>query len=142
MEENAQRMSTSRLVEDLPVLDRRQAAAHGIETVEITTAIGATRRFFLCPACGRRCVWLYRPDPAQPDRCRQCCGLRYRSQTLPKHARYIDRANRIRVALGGQPGYALPPKPTRMRQDTYLARLNQIAKLERSAYDTLRAARH
>ena len=48
--------------------------------------------------------------------CRKCARLIYPSQTMPRYRRDLEKAQKIRVGLGGRPGVgsAWGPKPPNM----------------------------
>lgn len=60
--------------------------------------------------------------------CRHCLGLAYSSQSEEPMHRQNRRANKIRMALGGEPGTAsLPPaKPKGMHWRTYWRKMDAI----------------
>lgn len=86
---------------------------------------GGARPFFVCPGvvngrhCGRRVVKLYLRG--RYFLCRHCNRLGYQSQLEHTCGRALQRANCIRVKLGGAPGMAspFPPKPKGMHWLTY-----------------------
>jgi hypothetical protein len=53
--------------------------------------------------------------------CRHCYNVAYSSQSEPRYDRMLRRANKLRMALGGEPGTAhwIAPKPKGMWQRTY-----------------------
>jgi hypothetical protein len=53
--------------------------------------------------------------------CRHCYKVAYTSQSEPRYDRMLRRANKLRTALGGEPGtaYFIAPKPKGMWQQTY-----------------------
>jgi hypothetical protein len=78
--------------------------------------LGGSRRWFLCPGCGRRCAILY------PVKCRVCLKLIYASE----HEGVLDRryraAFKLRERLGQSEGglaAPFPSKPKLMRWHTY-----------------------
>lgn len=85
---------------------------------------GGERAYFRCPGivngnhCRRRVVKLY--AGGEYFLCRHCYNLAYASQSDDRHDRLSRRANKIRIGLGGEPGfYALINKPKGMWQRTY-----------------------
>ena len=86
---------------------------------------GGQRPYFRCPGvihgrhCNRRVVKLYMGGTY--FLCRHCYNLAYTSQSEPAYDRALRRANKRRVALGGEPGtaYLIAPKPKGMWQRTY-----------------------
>ena len=82
---------------------------------------GGRRPWFLCPrrGCGRRVAILY------GDRdfaCRSCRGVGYSTQGVSPESRALDRAQRIRVRLGGSVDITqpLPERPKGMHFLTYM----------------------
>jgi hypothetical protein len=53
--------------------------------------------------------------------CRHCYNVAYASQSEPRYDRMLRRANKLRMALGGEPGtaYWIAPKPKGMWHRTY-----------------------
>ena len=80
--------------------------------------LGGQRRWFKCPGCGGRARVLY---GGERYRCRKCYGLVYDCQYSPWPDGIVNRAQRIRMQLGGEPGLAepFPPKPKGMHWKTY-----------------------
>jgi hypothetical protein len=71
-----------------------------------------------CP-CGRRVAILY--GAGVYFRCRHCYDLRYQTERETPPFRQLTKAQKIRERLGGQGNLreAFPPKPPKMRWDTY-----------------------
>lgn len=64
--------------------------------VSVTTlASGGLRRWWQCSTCGRRARFLYEAQGAAHYACRRCCGLEYRSASLPKTDRLRQRLARL-----------------------------------------------
>ncbi|WP_039017404.1 hypothetical protein [Halocynthiibacter namhaensis] len=86
---------------------------------------GNQRPYFLCPGivagqhCGRRVGKLY--SGGRYFLCRHCYNISYASQSEDRHNRMLRRANKLRTALGGEPGAAhwIAPKPKGMWERTY-----------------------
>ncbi|MGJ8610226.1 MAG: hypothetical protein ACSHWY_03975 [Octadecabacter sp.] len=86
---------------------------------------GGGRPYFLCSGvvngrhCGRRVGKLF--AGGRYFLCRHCYHIAYGSQSEPKYDRMLRRANKLRVALGGEAGTAhwIAPKPKGMRHRTY-----------------------
>jgi hypothetical protein len=98
------------------------------------------RAWFVC-ACGRRAAKLYlKPD--KPFACRVCCALGYESQAeSPEKRRQhqaIERAQRLRMTLGGEPNLFLPPppRPKRMRRAYYYQLLAALLEVEERVFAT------
>lgn len=93
---------------------------------------GGRRPWFLCPVegCGKRVAKLYLGQRGYI--CRHCVGLKYRSQSEPAAERRISRANRIRLRLGGKPGFFRPPpaRPRGMWHRTYDRCIEELRALE------------
>lgn len=51
-----------------------------LELSRVANHYGGDRAYFLCPGCGRRVRFLYRPQGGGPFRCRHCWSLNYPSQ--------------------------------------------------------------
>lgn len=86
---------------------------------------GGRRPYFVCPgivngvACGRQVVKLY--CAGRYYRCRGCYRLTYASRSEDSCDRALRRANKIRMRLGGEPGYEamIPRRPKGMWRSTY-----------------------
>lgn len=86
---------------------------------------GNKRPYFICPgvvngrACGRRVGKLF--SGGRYFLCRHCYNVAYASQSEARYDRMLRRANKIRMALGGEPGTAhwIANKPKGMWQRTY-----------------------
>jgi hypothetical protein len=74
-------------------LDGEQAPGLGLVGLAFTRQRRGERTWFLCPECGRRAGWLYRPAPGDPWRCRVCWGLTYLS------VRHAHQRESIRFGL-------------------------------------------
>lgn len=93
----------------------RPATTHREQLVSLTWThqrLGGMRAWFVC-ACGRRAAKLYL-KPGKPFACRACCALGYESQAESPEKRRkhqaIERAQRLRRALGGSPNlFEAPP---------------------------------
>lgn len=98
--------------------DWEQEIAEGIQVEWTPCQYGGQRPWFLCPECSRRCGKLY---GGRLFRCRLCVNLVYESTRQPEWERLLDRAQDIRVRLGGSASTAapFPPKPKHMRWRTY-----------------------
>jgi hypothetical protein len=70
---------------------------------------GGRRPFFHCPSCGKRCLNLY---CNKQFKCRVCHGLSYPSQRHRGPERARQRANRVRMSMGGKLGCGeIPERP-------------------------------
>jgi len=99
-----------------------------MQTVMLTCppcTYGGTRPYFRCPGvvngrqCQRRVAKLF--AGGRYFLCRHCYSLAYASQSEDRHDRLLRRANKRRVALGGEPGtaYGIASRPKGMWQSTY-----------------------
>jgi hypothetical protein len=86
---------------------------------------GGQRPYFRCPGvvngqhCGRRVGKLF--SGGRYFLCRHCYSIAYGSQSEDRHDRMLRRANKLRMALGGEPGTAhfIAWKPKGMWHRTY-----------------------
>ena len=86
-----------------------------------TPRYGGQRYWWLCPACGRRCAYLY---GGKIFACRRCHNLTYASAQSgdPRQERVERRLKAIHRRLGGDGGIfdQLPEKPPHMHLSTYM----------------------
>ncbi len=90
-----------------------------VDLVYTDQHLGGCRRWFACPACGRRCLLLY--QRVERLACRKCQDLSYASQRESWEDRLRRRARTIRLRLGGSANL-LEPFPARrkgMHRETY-----------------------
>lgn len=98
------------------------------QTVMLTKAdchCGGQRTYAICSGvvngqhCGRRVGKLFAGGVY--FFCRHCYQLAYASQSELRYDRLLRRANKLRMALGGEPGAAhwIAPKPNGMWERTY-----------------------
>lgn len=100
---------------------------------------GGERPYFRCPGiingrhCGRRVGKLF--AGGKYFLCRHCYSIAYTSQSEARHDRMLRRANKLRTALGGEPGaaYWIAPKPKGMWQRTYQRKRFEIEWCEKQA---------
>lgn len=93
---------------------------------------GGQRPYFSCPGfvdgkcCGRRVGKLFLGG--RYFLCRHCHSISYTSQSEERHYRLMRRANKLRMALGGEPGAAhlIARKPKGMWQRTYERKRHEI----------------
>lgn len=80
---------------------------------------GGGRRWLVCPCCQSRRQALYIANTVLA--CRGCLGLRYGSQHENRRQRGFRATDKLRVALGWEPGILNPlgKKPPRMHWATY-----------------------
>jgi hypothetical protein len=104
------------------------------QNIEITTTpcnYGGVRKWFICPACGRRCAVIY--SAGKYFACRVCCNLNYTSQCESDMFQLSNKANKLRERLGAKHGIMNPlpnRKPKNMHHKTYAKLMNEIEKLE------------
>jgi hypothetical protein len=99
--------------------------AETVRIVRVPCRLGGARSYFICPgvvngvACGRRVAKLH--GPGRYFLCRHCYRLAHTSQSEGGWDRALQRANKIRQRLGGDPGMAapFPKKPKGMWRRTY-----------------------
>ena len=112
------------------------------ETVSLTQTdcnYGGHRTYARCPGivngrhCGRRVGKLF--AGGRYFLCRHCYNIAYSSQSEASYDRMLRRANKLRMALGGEPGTAhwIAPKPKGMQQRTYLRKRLEISSCENQA---------
>jgi|RhiMetdeSRZDD1v2_1073273.scaffolds.fasta_scaffold1454170_1 hypothetical protein len=70
-----------------------------IELQWVNCRFGGRSAWFACPRCGTRCGKLYQFGDWK---CRRCCALPYRSQTLTAADRCLHRASKLRQKLNGR----------------------------------------
>lgn len=89
-----------------------------IALTHTTPHFGGTRRWFVCPNCGRRCGKLFGGSRFY---CRKCWGLAYESQRENRANRLLRRAQKLRDRLGGSLSMddPFPEKPKGMHWSTY-----------------------
>ncbi|SFS45441.1 hypothetical protein SAMN04488040_0413 [Sulfitobacter marinus] len=100
---------------------------------------GGTRPYFRCNGivngrhCSRRVGRVFLGGSY--FLCRHCYGIAYASQSEPRYDRMLRRANKLRTALGGEPGTAhwIAPKPKGMWQRTYQRKRFEIEWYENQA---------
>ena len=71
--------------------------------------------------------------------CRHCHQLVFRSQRQNELDRIIGRADKLRVRLGGEPGWRIPDRPKGMRKARYqglLSALLEADMIANEAFDT------
>jgi hypothetical protein len=119
----------------------RPETTHREQLVSLTWThqrLGGMRAWFMC-ACGQRAAKLYL-KPGNPFACRVCCALGYESQAESPEKRRkhqaIERAQRLRMALGGSPNLfePPPPRPKGMRWSVYLQRLADLLDAEERVF--------
>lgn len=112
------------------------------ETIRLTNLdcnFGNARPYFVCPGivgglhCGRRVGKLF--AGGRYFLCRHCYNVSYASQSEAGCDRALRRANKTRIALGGEPGTAswIAPKLKGMWQRTYARHCEQIERDESQA---------
>ena len=94
---------------------------------------GGPRPYFHCPKCGRRVLCLY---GLSQYLCRSCHGLSYPSQRERESDRAQRKADRIRMMLGGKPGWQnIPKRPKGMHARTYERFIGEIFNSDQITYD-------
>jgi hypothetical protein len=100
-------------------------------------SFGSRRPFVVCPGCERRVsrAFITTAVLAGTLICHRCAGVRYRSQDAPLAPRLAERADSIRVRLGGssvhgRTGEPAPAKPPRMHWRTYDRLTTELLELE------------
>tara|TARA_R110002049_G_C9172824_1_gene562134 strand:+ start:3210 stop:3839 length:630 start_codon:yes stop_codon:yes gene_type:complete len=117
-----------------------------IPLVSTPCGFGGSRPWFLCPGvvngkrCGRRVAKLHAGGAY--FLCRHCYQLGYASQCEREFDRLLRRANKLRTALGGEPGTGamIARKPKGMHWTTYYARVAEVLQLEENANRLFMAA--
>jgi hypothetical protein len=110
-----------------------------IPITRIDCHYGNQRPYFRCPGvmngrhCGRRVGKLFLGG--KYFLCRHCYNVAYTSQSEAHYDRALRRANKTRMALGGEPGTAhwIKPKPKGMWQRTYQRKCWEIEHYEYQA---------
>ncbi len=100
---------------------------------------GGQRPYFRCPGvvndarCGRRVGKLF--SGGRYFLCRHCYSIAYASQSEERYDRLLRKANKLRVALGGEPGAAhfVARRPKGMWVRTYELRCREILRCENLA---------
>ncbi|UWR13614.1 hypothetical protein [Sulfitobacter sp. M368] len=112
------------------------------ETINLTHVdchYGRKRPYFRCPGvvngrhCGRRVGKVF--SGGRYFLCRHCYNIGYSSQSEARYDRMLRRANKLRIALGGEPGTAhwIAPKPKGMWERTYQRKRREIEWCENQA---------
>ena len=80
---------------------------------------GGYRPWFLCPSCNKRVTFLY--SRSALFLCRHCCDLNYQSQHESRLYKFLYKAQKIRMQLGGSPSVfsSFPAKPKHMHYKKY-----------------------
>tara|TARA_R110002051_G_scaffold57104_11_gene105909 strand:- start:4733 stop:5371 length:639 start_codon:yes stop_codon:yes gene_type:complete len=136
------RTEERRIVLDYKVRERGEDWELISQAVPITSQscnYGGQRPYFVCSGvvngrhCGRRVGKLF--AGGKYFLCRHCYHIAYASQSEAPHDRALQRANKIRMALGGEPGTAnwIAPKPKGMWQRTYQQKRREIERNEGQA---------
>ncbi len=111
-----------------------EVAQYAIEISRTDCNFGGTRPWFLCPriGCRRRVSALFFDTPYLS--CRVCARLGYRTQMQKSAVRGVERAKKIRAALGGRPGlvHPFPPRPKGMHRRRYDELRREVEDLERA----------
>ncbi|KIN79616.1 hypothetical protein [Sulfitobacter mediterraneus] len=110
-----------------------------IRITHVDCNYGNKRPYFMCPGvvngrhCGRRVGKLF--SGGRYFLCRHCYRIAYASQSEARYDRMLRRANKLRMALGGEPGtaYLIALKPKGMWQRTYQRKRREITWCESQA---------
>ncbi|MFX0544353.1 hypothetical protein ACEWPL_002275 [Roseovarius sp. S1116L3] len=116
-----------------------EPVTEAIRITHVNCNYGNTRPYFICPGvinglhCGRRVGKLF--AGGRYFLCRHCYNISYTSQSEARYDRALRRANKTRMALGGEPGTAswVAPKPKGMWHRTYARHCEQIERDESQA---------
>jgi hypothetical protein len=119
--------------------DDWETISQTVPLTHVNCNFGNQRPYFQCPGvvngrhCGRRVGKLFLGG--NYFLCRHCYNLAYTSQSEPRYDRALRRANKLRMALGGEPGTAhwVAPKPKGMWQRTYQRKQWEIDHYEHQA---------
>ena len=106
---------------------------------QVPCHLGGHRTYFICSgvvngrSCRRQVGKLY--AGGRYFLCRHCYGMAYTSQSEDRASRMLRRANKIRMALGGEAGTAswIAPKPKGMWHRTYQGKRFEIEWCESQA---------
>jgi len=124
-------LTISRLTKDDN--DCEQAGYEVLVSVSQTACnYGGTRPWFLCPKCSKRVAVLYLADCLA---CRHCTSLRYRCQCEAKYMRYVRRAKKLDLQLGGSGVMGLVRgRPKGMHWSTYRQLADEFNELRTKAW--------
>jgi hypothetical protein len=117
-----------RLVSVFPNASALEVVRTDVELRWTNCRFGGQRPWFACPRCGRQCGRLYL---LEQWKCRHCCSLPFRSQTLTPAERLFLRAAKLRRRLDTNTIGPSSQPPIRMPRYTTLSLERQIACLER-----------
>jgi hypothetical protein len=94
----------------------RQRFEYRVDLQTTRPHLGGFRWWFLCPLCQGRAQKLFLPPDADRFGCRQCHKLSYASRSEKPFDRYIERARKIQLRLGGSASLLdpFPAKPKGM----------------------------
>ena len=118
-----------------------QSISERVELATVPNHYGGSRSFFLCPGCGRRVRFLYRPWERLRFRCRSCWRLNYPSQQetpgevgpYRKGAKLLLERFKLPLAQIPKPekfyGF-IPPRPKGMHWHTYLKLCRELELLQ------------
>ncbi len=109
-------VQTGSLAWTLSLCAEGSAASEQLVAVGYVRCTFGRRAHWLCPKCIRRCNVLFEREGRFA--CRQCQGLRYRSQRQSKLTRVLEQARELNEQLGRQPHELWDPitaRPSGMR---------------------------
>jgi hypothetical protein len=101
-----------------------------VDIIHTPCHYGGSRPWFRCPDCARRVAVLY--GAGKYFLCRHCHNLAYRSQSLNKSGRLLEKALKIKRRLGVNGGIREPAlfRPKGMRQKTFDRLRGEALRLE------------
>ena len=113
---------------------------YDVPLARVPCRYGGTRPYFLCPgntggrSCGRRVAKLYLVGLC--FLCRHCHRITYRDRSERRFDRLFGRANKLRMAMDGEPGTdsSLPTRPKGMHRATYERRIAAILAFEKAGW--------
>jgi hypothetical protein len=119
--------------------DDWESVSQTLPIIRVDCNYGGTRPFFRCSGvvngrhCARRVGKVFLGS--RYFLCRHCYRLAYASQSEERYDRMLRRANKLRVALGGEAGTAnwIAPKPKGMWHRTYERKKFEISWCENQA---------
>jgi len=99
----------------------RQRFEYPVDLQTTRPHLGGLRWWFVCPLCQGRAQKLFLPPDADRFGCRTCHKLSYASSSERPFDRYIARARKIQLRLGGSASLLdpFPAKPKGMWWRTY-----------------------
>jgi hypothetical protein len=116
-------------------------STHVAEDIDLDwreTRYGGMRPYLVCPGCKKRVWHLYLCGGR--NLCRRCARLTYESRRSRRYDGLADTVHRLRLKLGGHPGFEMPiaPKPKGMHWNTYDGICSRIDALETASWEKAR----